>query len=206
MTEDPFAHGFQKWESRYAEGVFFINPELEVQVAARIYAEKYSIENARAYDLGAGDGRHTIFLAQQGFQVTAIEGTQSGLERIAERAEEAGVTDRIEMIHADLRDYELPADIDLLVASYLLHLLPDPYRQLMKWGDSTRSGGMLCVSTRKRIPDDPEFYFFPDDFELKHFYRSRGWHILHAREEENWREAMQLHFRSRAVVAVKPTN
>lgn len=75
----------------------------------------------RALDLGAGAGRDTIALAKAGFHVTAVDLSQRGLERVMQRAAEAGVSDRIEAKHLDVRDLEIPpASFDAVVATTVL--------------------------------------------------------------------------------------
>ncbi|MEO0564710.1 MAG: hypothetical protein AAF125_21575, partial [Chloroflexota bacterium] len=109
-----------------------------------------------------------------------------------------------ELVVADLRTYEVPQNLDLLVAAYIIHLLPNPYDHLKAWQDAVRPGGIAVVSTRGRFPFDPPEYFFPELFEFRSKFEEAGWFILHAREEYNWRQPMNLHFRRSAVVAVKP--
>jgi len=109
-----------------------------------------------------------------------------------------------ELVVADLRTYDLPHNIDLLISSYVVHLLPHPYEQIKKWQAKTRPGGICSVATRNRFDHDPDHYWFPEDFELKRLFEAAGWFIIHAREEDNWRSEMGIQFRQRAVVARKP--
>lgn len=46
---------------------------------------------ARALDLGCGVGRHSLFLARQGFDVTAMDGSPAGLDYARAQAAEAGL-------------------------------------------------------------------------------------------------------------------
>ena len=67
--------------------------------------QKYSILPCLAVDIGAGEGRNTLYLASLGFNVTAIEPSTVGAEKIRQRAEE----------------YNLPVNIvasDFLTASH----------------------------------------------------------------------------------------
>jgi SAM-dependent methyltransferase len=206
MSEDVFSSGFQRWEARFQEQDADQPSRMgdvaqEVRLAARLYREQHG-EVGRAVDLGAGDGRHTMYLAQQGFDVLSVDGAPSGVALTRQKLERAGLA--AELVVADLRAYNLPADIDLLVASYVIHLLPDPYTQIQKWQAAVRPGGMCLVSSRNRFDHDPAAYWFPADFELKRLFEEAGWFVLHAREEDNWVPDMGLHFRQRAVVATKP--
>lgn len=55
--------------------------------------------------LAEGEGRNAVFLAGQGYSVTAVDGSQVGLQKAKKLAEEHGVS--IELIHADLADFDL---------------------------------------------------------------------------------------------------
>lgn len=55
-----------------------------------------------------------------------------------------------ELIVADLREFEIPDTVDLLVASYIIHLLPEPYTQVKTWQAKVRPGVICSISTRGR--------------------------------------------------------
>lgn len=208
MSKDPFSAGFRTWEQRFRaansdEWLLGGEPTQEVMVAVTHYRQLYGDAPARALDLGAGEGRNALYLAQQGFDVLALDAAEAGLERIRQRAEAANLLDRVSLESADLRTYTLPEQVDLMVSAFLVHLLPEPYTFIEQWQQHTRPGGICVVSTRNRFDHDPPHYWFPQDFELKQLFVDAGWHVVHAREEDNWRENMGIHFRERAVVAVK---
>ena len=207
MTEDQFAESFEKWEARFRQSSadeWALRPgaEFEVKVAVGAYRKAYGDGPARALDLGAGDGRHTLYLAEQNFDVLAVDAAPSGVDLIRQKLARESLS--AELVVADLRSFEIPDEVDLLVSSYLIHLLPEPYEQVKKWQAKTRAGGICSVATRGPFGNEPDHYWFPEDFELKRLFEDAGWFIIHAREEENWRPEMDMHFRQRAVVARKP--
>ncbi len=53
--------------------------------------ESDRVEPCRAIDLGCGTGRNGIYLAQQGFEVTGVDFSETAIEKARLRAEEAGV-------------------------------------------------------------------------------------------------------------------
>ena len=73
-------------------------------------------------DLGAGFGRHSLFLADKGFQVTAVEIEQSKLDRLSENAKALGV--EIKTIQADIADFVPQESYDLVLSTMVLHFLP----------------------------------------------------------------------------------
>ncbi|TWU41317.1 tellurite resistance protein TehB [Novipirellula aureliae] len=79
----------------------------------------------KALDLGAGAGRDSIALAIAGYQVLAVDLSARGLERIAQRAERAGVLKRVETLASDVRKIDLPPNTyDAIVATTVLDHIP----------------------------------------------------------------------------------
>ncbi len=82
-------------------------------------------ENARALDLGCGDGRVALYLAEQGISVTAVDISRRGLEKLRKFAEERGLVERIETVKADVRSVALEEEsFDLIAAVTVLDHLP----------------------------------------------------------------------------------
>lgn len=61
--------------------------------------------NGEVLSLCEGEGRNGVFLAQQGFKVLGVDGSNVGLEKAKQLAEKHGV--KIETQVADLADYEI---------------------------------------------------------------------------------------------------
>src|SRR5512142_3178610 len=54
----------------------------------------------RALDLGCGSGREAVYLAQQGWEVTGVDGESRALARARERAAAVGVL--VNSVHGDV--------------------------------------------------------------------------------------------------------
>ncbi len=68
--------------------------------------EKVScIPKGKVLSLAEGEGRNAVFLAKQGYAVTAVDASLVGLNKGRKLAEENDVV--VEFIHADLADYDL---------------------------------------------------------------------------------------------------
>lgn len=79
----------------------------------------------RVLCLAEGEGRNAVFLAQQGYQVVAVDQSPVGLRKAEALAAERGV--RIETVVADLADYRIePGRWDGIVSIWC-HL-PQPLR------------------------------------------------------------------------------
>lgn len=88
-----------RWDERYAQGDTpweTGQPSSELQ---RIVAE-IPVCPCRALELGCGTGPSAIWLAQQGFEVTALDFSPRAIERARRRADEAGV--RVHFLVADV--------------------------------------------------------------------------------------------------------
>jgi len=113
-------HGAHEWDSRYAasDRVWSAAPNAWVARAVRGWF------TGRALDLGAGEGRHAVWLAALGWQVTAVDFSAVGIERGRHGAQDVGVD--VDWVVADVRTWEPPAGVtfDLVLLAYL-HLEAD---------------------------------------------------------------------------------
>ncbi len=104
------------WDERYRtdELIWTAEPNrfVEEEVAA--------LSAGRALDVAAGEGRNSVWLASRGWEVTAVDFSEVGLEKGRKLAERAGVADRVEWVEADVRHWTpTPGGYDLIVVAYL---------------------------------------------------------------------------------------
>jgi SAM-dependent methyltransferase len=135
-----------KWDARYGgkDYMFSFTPS---RLLAKSLERICSLTTGRrALDLACGEGRNGIFLAQNGFEVTAVDISERGLERGRRRAEELGV--RVNFIQADLEGYRLQEVYDLIIDfNFLLRpLVPSMV-------DSLAPGGVILMETIMDAPD-----------------------------------------------------
>jgi ubiquinone/menaquinone biosynthesis C-methylase UbiE len=115
----------------------------------------------RIVDLGAGTGVGAIALAERfvDAEVIAVDASGEMLERLAAKAGDVGLADRIRTVQVDLDvDWPPVAPVDLTWASMSLHHVADPDRVLADVFASTRPSGLLAVAEM-----DDELRFLPDD-------------------------------------------
>jgi SAM-dependent methyltransferase len=79
----------------------------------------------KALDIGCGAGTDSLFLAQQGWDVTSLDFMPKALEYTQQRATEAGVA--VTPVVADITTWEPPQKYDLILDHGLLHNM-DPVR------------------------------------------------------------------------------
>lgn len=126
----------------------------------------------RALDLGAGEGRTTLWLAQRGWHVTAVDFSDVALERGRQRVEQAVAPGAVEWVLADLRDYEPPAGPFDLVLLLFIHLpAGERGRLLSRAVEVLAPGGVVLVvgydtshaTEGQGGPRDPAILFTPED-------------------------------------------
>jgi len=98
----------------------------------------------RVLCLAEGEGRNAVWLAQQGFEVTAVDASAAGLEKARRLAAERSV--HVELVHADLAHYRIEPGVWDGVVSIFCHLPPplrdQVHRQVV---DGLRPGGVLLL-------------------------------------------------------------
>jgi tellurite methyltransferase len=121
-----------------------------VKVASKLPA------GTKALDLGCGEGRNALYLAGLGFQVSAFDISESGIEKLKAIAHERGL--EIDAIVCDMREYEFPCQFDLNVCQGCLHLIKrEEWRILIKrMKEFTTPGGQHIVGVFTDTVPEPE--------------------------------------------------
>ena len=116
----------------------------------------------RALDIGCGAGTDSVFLAEQGWDVTSLDFIPKALEFTCKRAEQAGVS--VTPVEADITTWTPPHSYDLVLDHGLLHNM-DPvryakYREvvLQAVGDS---GEFVLLHWHPLFPDQPNGDYGP---------------------------------------------
>src|SRR5437762_2999882 len=91
----------EHWEKRYREGDSPWDSGQPSGELVRVLREE-RITPCRALELGCGTGTNAVWLAQQGFDVTAVDLAPLAIARAEERAKAAGV--RIRFVAANVLD------------------------------------------------------------------------------------------------------
>jgi len=108
-----------KWDARYRDGAY----ERRTHPTALLATWLPQLPRGRALDVACGAGRNALFLAESGYEVTALDISRVGLDRGRRAAAERGLT--VDWLCADLDgDLEgaLPAGrFDLIVWVRYVH-------------------------------------------------------------------------------------
>lgn len=134
----------QAWDLRYAESDLVWSATPNQFVAA----ELADLRPGRALDLATGEGRNAIWLADRGWEVTAIDFSRIGIDkaRALQKRHERARDLRIDWVHADVLSYDAgPASYDLVLLAYLQ--LPEGERRTVvrRGFDALAPGGTFFL-------------------------------------------------------------
>lgn len=110
--------------------------------------------SVRALDLGCGTGANGLRLARLGFQVTLLDSSPAMLDIAKRAAQEAGITQKIEVKHGDadhLRNLLREGTFDVILCHNILEFVEDPGAVLSGAARALRdSSAILSVLVRNR--------------------------------------------------------
>jgi 2-polyprenyl-3-methyl-5-hydroxy-6-metoxy-1,4-benzoquinol methylase len=128
------------WDDRYASA-----PLVWSSTPNALFAEvTASLPPGRALDIAAGEGRNALWLAQRGWQVTAIDFSRVAIDKARARAAAAGLA--VDWQVADVTVTAFGSQAYDLVAVLYLHLPPGEMRDvLVRAAAAVAPGGTLFV-------------------------------------------------------------
>ncbi len=183
----------ESWDERYASGKYSsAEPhKLLIDLTAKIKAGK-------ALDLACGTGRNAIFLAEKGFQVTAVDNSKIGIEIAKQRAAEKSL--KIDFRVADLEKDEFNLQenrYDLICDFYYLqrNLFP-------KIKTALKPNGIIIAAIHIYGEGEEAGEFLLKEGELKEFFKD--FEILHYHETSKTdKDAGKHHHRTAEIIAKK---
>ena len=132
----------QVWEEHYAERDRAWSGRVNVRLAE--VAE--SLPPGRALDLGCGEGGDAMWLAERGWHVTAVDISQTALDRAAADARSRNLLERIDFQRHDLPDTFPEGVFDLVSAQFLHSTVELDRPSLLRLGaDAVSGGGTLLI-------------------------------------------------------------
>lgn len=128
------------WDARYSEPGWAFGTEPN----DFLREQAHHLPPGRVLCLAEGEGRNAVWLAQQGYAVTAVDLSSTGLKKAQGLARERGV--RIETVRADLASYDFARDAWQGIVSIFAHV-PAAVRRHVHAGVLTglAPGGVLLL-------------------------------------------------------------
>jgi SAM-dependent methyltransferase len=157
VSQEVFSEEY--WDERYGadDRVWSGNPN--PQLVDRVAG----LRPGRALEVGAGEGADAIWLAERGWQVTALDVSQVALDKAARHAADRGVGDAIEWRQVDLSAWTgEPSAHDLVSAQFMYLDQPALTRLYRQLGEAVAPGGTLLLVGHHPIDHRHGSHDFPD--------------------------------------------
>lgn len=84
-------------------------------------------KHLKLLDVGCGEGKDAVFFARNGYDVSAFDVSDAGIEKTRSLAENVGV--HVSVFKADILDYRLDTHYDIIFSSGVLHYIKPEYRK-----------------------------------------------------------------------------
>jgi len=138
------------WDQRYSDTDYVYGTDPNTFLAGAIT----KLPKGKILCVAEGEGRNAVFLAEQGYQVTAVDSSIVGLAKARKLAEQRGVD--IQTIVSDLAHFTIEPDSWDGVVSIFAHVPPPVRKQLHQdIVNGLRSGGVLILEAYR--PDQLKF-------------------------------------------------
>ena len=145
-------------------------------------ALKY-VSSGAALDLGVGNGRNTLYLLSESFDVTGVDMSEEGIRVLKSRVPEKS---RLKLIVSDVLSFETNEKFDLICAIGLLHFLniKDINLLIKKMKSITKKNGVNVIAARmtQNLRQDLPHIF--KSGELENFYKDKEWEIKEYEESD----------------------
>lgn len=138
------------------------------------------VDSGKVLDVGVGEGRNALFLAEKGFKVTGIDISKVAVEKFLKNAKERNL--EVEGYVIDALEYDPGTDYDVVICTGTLHYFPTS--RLGELMDNikghTKVGGINVLTAFTKSDEGfkeyPDFHFFEDEEELRKIYKD--WEII----------------------------
>jgi tellurite methyltransferase len=84
-------------------------------------------KHLKLLDIGCGEGKDAVFFARNGYDVTAFDISDAGIEKTKRLADMARVN--VKVFKADITDFRLNTQLDILFLSGVLHYINPKFRR-----------------------------------------------------------------------------
>ena len=198
-----FSDGQSFWDKRFEDDEYLFGKEPNVFLAAQA---PHLLPGLTALSIADGEGRNSVWLAQQGIEVTALELSRNAVAKARRLADERGVT--VNFNEADVLEWDFGRDRYDIVAAIFIQFLAPAERALVfrRIADALKPGGRLVLQgyTAKQVeyktggPPNVE-HMYSDallrdsfaDMEIEHL-REHEAHVAEGKGHLGWSALIEL--------------
>jgi len=173
------------YEDRYRQENYFwgVQPS---SMCLKVLEALPPVRPLKLLDIGCGEGKDAVFFARCGYDVSAFDVSQAGLEKTRRLAEQARVP--VRTFRANLWDYRLSEPYDVLFSSGVLHYIQPKLRDevIENYRSHVSEGGIVMFQAFVAKP----FIAPPPEIEEHAYLWKSGqlsgyfhdWRVLHCSE------------------------
>ncbi|MHA6667421.1 SAM-dependent methyltransferase [Homoserinimonas sp. A447] len=141
------------WEARYVTNRDETGHVWSGRVNEAVEREVTGLTPGTALELGAGEGGDALWLAAQGWTVTAIDISETALAVGAAKGAQEGLAERLDWVQADLATWHPSSEFDLVTAAFLHSPVELPREEILRRAASAVApGGRLLVVGHGAFP------------------------------------------------------
>jgi SAM-dependent methyltransferase len=139
------------WNKKFSRDGYLYGKKPNAFLASRL--ERLAARS-RILFLGEGEGRNACYAAEKGFDVTALDASDVGLQKTRTLACELGVA--VKTLHTDLEHWENDSVYDVVMASFLHLMEPLRTKAFREAMHSLRPGGRFIAEffSIRQLPRD----------------------------------------------------
>jgi SAM-dependent methyltransferase len=139
------------------------------------FFDQYEREDARILDVGCGQGRDALFMAEHGHRVVGVDISPHGIQDLIAAAKRANVS--VEGVVADIAAYKPEGMFDVILVDRTLHMLSEKTRlsvleQLLGHVDV---GGWVLIADEATNISGFEEVISSHRFDWQHEFSKRGY-------------------------------
>ena len=163
------------WDERYRSGERRAE-DLDAAATPLLVEAAKKLVPGTALDLACGTGRNALWLAKQGWSVTAVDGSPVAVEILRSRASEQGLAMNASVADLEKSEFRIvPSTWNLIAICYYLQSdLFEPAKQ------GIVPGGILISIVHVAEPGEEATSHRLKPGDLQCYFK--GWEILHCRE------------------------
>jgi tellurite methyltransferase len=156
------------WDESYAKDGYFwgVNPS---HMCFRVMEILPPTRRLKLLDIGCGEGKDAVFFARCGYDVSAFDLSEIGVEKTRRLADHANV--HVNVFRADFHDFRLDSDYDILYSSGVFgYMKPELRGEILEnYKKYTAPGGLNAFQT---FVAKPFIKPAPEREKERHYFRS----------------------------------